>query len=117
MLDCMEILAIAAKREIRVYAIKGNWHLDETIQSKIMAMVFSMAAEIERGLISARTKEALRARRAKGPGKSKLDKHRPEIEALLANGSTQKFIAKLYNSSPANLANWMKKRRVKKPKL
>ena len=41
MLDCMEILAIAAKREIRVYAIKGNWHLDETIQSKIMAMVFS----------------------------------------------------------------------------
>ena len=53
-----------------------------------------MAAEIERGLISARTKEVLRARRAsglpvgrlKGPGKSKLDKHRPEIEALLANG-------------------------------
>ena len=88
MLDCMEILAIAAKREIRVYAIKGNWHLDETIQSKIMAIVFSMAAEIERGLISARTKEALHARRAsglpvgrpKGPGKSKLDKHRPEID-------------------------------------
>ena len=125
MLDCREFLAIAAKREIRVYAIKGNWHLDETIQGKIMAMVFSMAAEIERGLISSRTKEALRARwasglpvgRPKGPGKSKLDKHRPEIEALLANGSTQKFIAKLYNSSPANLANWMKKRRVKKPKL
>ena len=125
MLDCMEILAIAAKREIRVYAIKGNWQLDETIQSKIMAMVFSMAAEIERGLISARTKEALRARRAsglpvgrpKGPSKSKLDKHRPEIEALLANGSTQKFIAKRYNSSPANLANWLKKRGIKKPKL
>ena len=77
------------------------------------------------GLISARTKEALGARRAsglpvgrpKGPGKSKLDKHRPEIEAQLANGSTQKFIAKRYNSSPANLANWMKKRGVKKPKL
>ena len=66
MLDCMEILAIAAKREIRVYAIKGNWHLDETIQSKIMAMVFSLAAETERGLISSRTKEALRARRASG---------------------------------------------------
>ena len=66
MLDCMEILAIAAKREIRVYAIKGNCHLDETIQSKIMAMVFSMATEVERGLISARTKEDLRARRASG---------------------------------------------------
>ena len=84
-----------------------------------------MAAEIERGLISARTKEALRARgasglpvgRPKGPGKSKLDKHRPEIEALLANGSTREFIAKRYNSSPTNLANWMKKRGVKKPNL
>ena len=55
--------------------------------------------------------------RSKGPGKSKLDKHRPEIEALFANGSTQKFIAKRYNSSPANLANWLKKRGIKKPKL
>ena len=125
MLDCMEILAIAAKREIRVYAIKSNWHLDETIQSKIMAMVFSMAAGIERGLIFARTKEALRARwasglpfgRPKGSGKSKLDRHRPEIEALLANESTQKFIAKRYNSSPAKLANWMKKRGIKNSKL
>ena len=89
------------------------------------AMVISVAAEIERGLISARTREALRARqtsglpvgRPKGPGKSKLDKHRREIEALLANGSTQKFIAKRYNSSPANLANWLKKRGIKNPKL
>ena len=47
----------------------------------------------------------------------KLDKHRSEIEALLANASTQKFIAKRYKSSPANLANWMKKRGIKKPKL
>ena len=90
-----------------------------------MAMMFSMAAEVERGLISARTKEVLRTRqasglpvgRSKGPGKSKLDKHRPEIEALLANGSNQKFIAKRYKSSPANLANWMKKREIKKPNL
>ena len=110
---------------IRVYTIKGKWHLDEAIQSKFMATVFSMAAEIKRGLISARTKEVLCARRAfglpvgrqKGPGKSQLDKHRPEIETLLANGSTQKFIAKRYNSSPANLANWMKMRGIKKPKL
>ena len=91
-------------------------------------MAFSMAAEIERDLISARTKEALRARKAsglplglplgrpKGPGKSKLDPFRPEIEALLANGSTQKFIAKRYNTTPANLSNWMKKNGIKKPK-
>ena len=56
-------------------------------------MAFSMAAEIERDLISARTKEAPRARKAsgqplgrpKGPGKSKLDPFRPEIEALQHN--------------------------------
>ncbi|MDE0111158.1 MAG: hypothetical protein OXN84_02565, partial [Albidovulum sp.] len=34
--------------------------------------------------------------RPKGPGKSKLDPYRPEIEAILQNGSTQKFIAKRY---------------------
>lgn len=117
MLECMEILSIAAARHIRVYAIKGNWRLDDTIQSKIVAMAFSMAAEIERDLISARTTEALRARKAsglplgrpRGPGKSKLDKFRPEIEALLSNGSTQAFIAKRYGTTPANLSNWIKK--------
>ena len=120
MLECMEILSIASDAGIRVYAIKGSWRLDETIQSKIIAMAFSMAAEIERDLISARTKEALRARKAsgrpKGPGKSKLDPFRPEIEALLANGSTLRFIAKRYNTTPGNFANWMKKNGIKKPK-
>ena len=118
MLECMEILSIATQKEINIYAVKGNWHLDNTIQSKIIAMAFSMAAEIEHDLISQRTKEALRARKAKGmklgrpkgPGKSKLDKFRPEIEALLANGSTQRFIAQRYHTTEANLHNWMRKR-------
>jgi DNA invertase Pin-like site-specific DNA recombinase len=124
MLECMEILSIAAARRIRVYAIKGSWRLDETIQSKIVAMAFSMAAEIERDLISARTTEALRARRAsglplgrpKGPGKSKLDQSRLEIEALLANGSTQAFIAKRYKTTPANLSNWIRKHGITRPR-
>jgi DNA invertase Pin-like site-specific DNA recombinase len=117
MLECMEILSIASQRGIRVYAVKGNWQLDNTIQSKIVAMAFSMAAEIERDLISQRTKEALAAKkkagmklgRPRGVGKSKLDKYRPEIEALLKNGATQKFIAKRYNTTEANLSRWMKK--------
>jgi DNA invertase Pin-like site-specific DNA recombinase len=116
MLECMEILSIASEKELNIYAVKGNWQLDTSIQSKIMAMVLSMAAEIERDLISQRTKEALAARkragkplgRPRGPGKSKLDKHRPEIEALLANGSTQKFIAGRYNTTEGNLSRWMK---------
>ena len=110
---------MAAAARIRVHAIKGAWWLDETIQSKIIAM----AAEIERDLILARTTEALRARKAaglplgrpKGPRKSKFDPYRQEIEALLANGSTQRFIAKRYNTTPANLANWMKKHGIRKP--
>jgi DNA invertase Pin-like site-specific DNA recombinase len=84
-------------------------------------MAFSMAAEIERDLISQRTKEALRFKKAHGiklgrptgPGKSKLDPYRPEIEGLLANGSTQKFIARRYRTTEANLHHWLKKRGLK----
>lgn len=122
MLECMEILSISTQKGICIYAIKGSWQLDNTIQSKIIAMAFSMASEIERDLISKRTKEALQARkqsglslgRPKGPGKSKLDIFQPEIEALLANGSTQIFIAKRYGTTPANLNHWMKKRNIKR---
>lgn len=121
MLECMEILALATRKGIHIYSVKGSWQLDNTIQSKIMALVFSMASEIERDLISQRTKEALRFKkeqgiklgRPTGPGKSKLDIFRPEIEGLLANGSTQKFIASRYNTTEANLHNWLKKRNLK----
>lgn len=126
MLECMEILSIASQKGIHIYAVKGNWQLDNSIQSKIVAMAFSMAAEIERDLISQRTKEALAAKkksgmklgRPRGVGKSKLDEHRPEIEALLANGSTQKFIAQRYSTTEANLSRWMSKHDIKvmKPK-
>ena len=123
MLECMEILSIAMQRGVCVYSVKGNWQLDQTIQSKIVAMAFSMAAEIERDLISQRTKEALRAKKAagmslgrpKGPGKSKLDPFRPEIEAMLANGATKAFIASRYGTTPGNLSNWMTKHGIKRP--
>jgi DNA invertase Pin-like site-specific DNA recombinase len=122
MLEIMEILSIAAEKQISIFSVKGSWQLDSSIQSKIVAMVFAMASEIERELISARTKEALRVKkekgialgRPKGTGKSKLDQYRPEIEALLANGSTQKFIAKRYNTTEANLYNWLVKTGIKK---
>ena len=50
MLECMEILSVAVEKGVRVYAVKGNWSLDSSIQSKIVAMAFSMASEIERGV-------------------------------------------------------------------
>ncbi len=120
----MEILSIASQKRINIYAVKGNWQLDQSIQSKIMAMAFAMAAEIERDLISQRTKEALAAKkragmklgRPKGSGKSKLDKHRLEIEALLETGSTQRYIASRFNTTESNLSQWMKKHGLKRKK-
>ncbi len=120
MLECMELLSIATDKHINLYAVKGNWQLDGSIQSKIIAMAFSMASEIERDLLSQRTKEALAARkragiqlgRPRGIGKSKLDQYRPEIEALLANGSTQKYIASRYHTTEANLSRWMAKHQL-----
>jgi DNA invertase Pin-like site-specific DNA recombinase len=125
LLECMEILSIAAQKGIHLYAVKGEWQLDGTRQSTIMAMVFAMAAEIKRELIAQRTKEALRVKKAagatlgrpRGPGKSKLDRYQLEIEALLANGSTQKFIAKRYGTAEGNLYNWLKKWGLKPTKI
>ena len=48
MLQCMEILSIATEKEIRIFAVKGNWQLNDSIQSKVLAMAFTMAAEIVR---------------------------------------------------------------------
>lgn len=117
MLEIMEILALAKEKGIAIYDVKNGWELNGTIQSKVMALVFSIAAEIERDLISKRTKEGLRVARAKGtllgrpkgPGKSKLDKHREEIISLIKTGSKQTYIAKKYGTSQPNLYNWLKK--------
>lgn len=116
MLEIMEILAVAKEKGISVYSIKGPWELNGTIQSTIIGMVFAMAAEIERDLISQRTKEALKARKAagvilgrpRGPGKSKLDCYRDEIVSLLKNHSTKKYVAAKYGCTSGNLYNWMK---------
>jgi DNA invertase Pin-like site-specific DNA recombinase len=117
MLEIMEIMAVAKEKGIAIYDVKNGWSLNGSIESKVMAMVFSIAAEIERDLISKRTIEGLRAAKAKGKllgrpkgvGKSKLDVHKDEIIALIKTGSTQVYIAKKYKTSQPNLYNWIKK--------
>jgi DNA invertase Pin-like site-specific DNA recombinase len=117
MLEIMEIMAVAKDKGIAIYDVKNGWELNNSIQSKVMAMIFSIAAEIEKDLIRKRTVEGLKAARAKGkllgrpkgPGKSKLDKYREEIVALLKTGSTQVYIAKRYSTSQPNLYNWLRK--------
>ena len=119
-LQILEIMKEAKERGIAVHAVKGAWSLNGSMESKIVLTMLAMIAEIERDLISERTKEGLRARkeagarlgRPKGPGKSKLDQHQDEIIALLRNGSTKTFVAKKYKTSIPNLYNWLKTRNI-----
>lgn len=64
----MEILNICMSKGCRVWTIKDNYKLGDDIQSKVLAFAFGLSAEIERNLISQRTKEALA--RIKSEGKS-----------------------------------------------
>lgn len=136
MYEIMEILALAVKKGVRIYAAKGGWSLDETIQSKILAMVFAMAAEIERDLNVQRTKAAMATRRAmaargeswiskagnvvssigrpRGPGPSKLDKHEVVIRERLGHGVPVRRIAQDHGTTPANLHRWLRQHRIGK---
>ena len=94
---CMEIGA-------KVWTIKDNYRLGDDITSKVLAFAFGLSAEIERKLISQRTKEALARKksegmqlgRPKGPGKRILDGKEKQIKAMLAAGLTKVQVAKAY---------------------
>lgn len=115
----IKIVDTLIKNNVRFVAVKESIkiHGKQNIQTKTMITMFGLFAEIERDLISERTKQGLQAARAKGtilgrprgPGKSKLDRFKPEIEALLKNGSSKTFIAKRYKTSLPNFYKWMKK--------
>ena len=120
MVDIMSCISAAKEKGIFIFDVKNGFELNGRFQGELMAMIFSIAAQIERDLISARTKEGLRSARAqgkllgrpKGPGKSKLDEFKPEIIALLNNGSPKTFIARRYKTTVPNLYNWLKKNEV-----
>ncbi len=62
----MEILNICMEKRCKVWTIKDNYRLGENIESKILAFAFGISAEIERNLISQRTKEALARKKTEG---------------------------------------------------
>lgn len=62
----MEILSVCMKKDCRVWTIKDGYRLGDDIQSKVLAFAFALSAEIERNLISQRTKEALARIKAEG---------------------------------------------------
>lgn len=102
----MSILNILMERGARVWTIKDNYRLGDDIQSKVLAFAFALSAEIERKLISQRTKEALAMRRNEGKKlgrplgsvslKSKLDGAELPISIMLLAGTSVNKMAKLY---------------------
>jgi len=120
-LQILSIVEECKRKGISLYVVKGNWTINGQLDSKVLLLVFSMVAEIERELISARTREALAARKAagvrlgrpRGPGKSKLDQHRKEIEYLLSLGCKHSYLAQRFNTSRVNVWKYLKGRGIR----
>lgn len=64
--EIFELLKIMTEKGVHIYAVKENFELHDDIQSKILAFAFGLSAEIERNMISERTKEALARKKAEG---------------------------------------------------
>ncbi len=123
-----EVIALVnglVERNVRVIIIKQNLDIfKHDMSSKIIVTLFSLFAELERDLVSLRTKEALAAKKAQGVklGKpkgtiqaSKFDKDRERIEELLALGLSVRKIAKLLGySNHIGLNTYVKKRGIRK---
>lgn len=120
----IQIIDALIKKDIKFIAVKEAIKVEgkQNIQTKTMITMFSLFAEIERDLISERTKHGLAAAksqgkklgRPKGSGKSRLDEFKIEIEALLNNGSSKTFISKRYKTSLPNFYKWLKKHDMQK---
>ena len=89
MMMVMSILNTCSQKGIKIYSIKDSFELSDSLNAKIIAFAFSLAAEIERNLISQRTREALAAKRAAGVklgrpfGKSRERKRFEQKEAYI----------------------------------
>ncbi|MDA8085864.1 MAG: recombinase family protein [Nitrospiraceae bacterium] len=122
MLEIMELLSKLTRREVKVFAIKGNYELGNNIQSKVLAFAFAMAAEIERELISTRTKEALQVKKAAGVrlgrpkgsiSRSRLDGQEDKIRELIKKRVPKSSIARIMEISRPALLDFIKSRGIK----
>ena len=99
----MRILEMCMKQGVKVYTVKDGYELGDNIQSKVLAFAFGLAAEIEREMISQRTKEALAKKRAEGvilgrpkgskSKRNKLSGSKKIIIEMLNKGFSQNKIA------------------------
>ncbi len=114
----MTILNYCMQRNIKVWTVKDDYRLGSDIQSKVLAFAFSLSAEIERNLISQRTKEALARLKSTGkrlgrtPGsknkKHILDGKEREIILLYKQGLAKTKIAQRLGVSSKTIYNYLK---------
>jgi DNA invertase Pin-like site-specific DNA recombinase len=103
LLEVMRILETCLNKNCKVWTLKENYRLGNDIQSKVLAFAFGLAAEIERKLISDRTKASLANLKASGKKlgrplnaeskKLKLARNQQRIEKMLEKGVSQTEIA------------------------
>lgn len=118
----MDILNTCLEKECRVWTIKEGYRLGEDIQSKVLAFAFGIAAEIERQLISTRTKEALARKKAEGmqlgrPRGGRNRSHKMDGKAdialdMLKSGKTKAAVARSLGVSRNTVWRWMKRDNV-----
>lgn len=114
----LEVIKVTKDKGITLYSLKENFNnAEDSITATVTSTIFALVAQIERELISLRTREALHARkvagiklgRPQGKGKSKLDEHTEDIMRLLALKVPKTLIAKQYKTSVGNLYNFINK--------
>ncbi len=117
-IQILEVIQLTQDKGITLYSLKENFcNMDNSIASTVTKTIFALVAQIERELISLRTKEALHARQASGvklgrptgKGKSRLDKYSDDILRLVALGVPKTIIAKQYKTTTGNLYNFLKR--------
>ena len=111
------------RRKVRFTAVKEGIRFEgkQDLQTKVMIALFGLFAEVERDLISERTKEGLVAARARGRllgrpkgslGTSKLDGKEVEIRMLLEKEVSRRSLAKIMDVSPTNLRHFIRTRKL-----
>lgn len=118
LMQVMSILHHCMENHCQVWTIKDNYRLGTDIQSKVLAFAFGLSAEIERNLISARTKEALSRLKAEGrtigrpkgsKNKStKLQNKKASIDEMLARQIPRKQIAHRLHVDTSTLYRFLK---------
>ena len=116
----MSILNHLMLNDVRIWTIKDNYRLGDNIQSKVLAFAFGLSAEIERELISQRTKEALARKRSEGKilgrpsGRKsshvKLSGCEQEIIALLNRQFSKAAIGRIYGVNRMTVDAFLKER-------